>query len=265
MPATLSRGSDFSSSKISDSDHFCFDSIRGRRNACPERAQAQSSAWCSLPVREIERALLFLHRAPSAAPSPFELYFASDGLQFAGDVTNGFGCLRRFRSNAVQCCSIDARPAGKRSHWSELPAAIVSAPPASAAKRLAGVGDGDAVRTRRRRWRLLRTQLVERRKTMKATEERRRVIDSDSDIWELRYNIFVGLARLLVAQRALLLLRNSISSPNSSGLRAFFVKSAATAAESLVSFGISLLTLRKSQTLAVARQFPNDIGILAIV
>jgi hypothetical protein len=40
-------------------------------------------------------------------------------------------------------------------------------------------------------------------------------------------------------------LRNSISSPNNSGLRAFFVKRAATTAESLVSFGITLLTLRR--------------------
>ena len=59
---------------------------------------------------------------------------------------------------------------------------------------------------------------------------------------------------------------NSIASPNSSGLRAFFVKSAATVSESLVSFGMTLrFTLRKLRLLAVIGQFPNHVSILAII
>src|SRR4029077_6472388 len=59
--------------------------------------------------------------------------------------------------------------------------------------------------------------------------------------------LFTGLLR---AKRSYFSLLNSISSPNSSGLRAFLVKSATTVAESLVSFVISLsLTLRKLRRL----------------
>src|SRR4030095_14377889 len=60
-------------------------------------------------------------------------------------------------------------------------------------------------------------------------------------------------------------LRNSISSPNSSGLCAFFVKSAATAAESLVSFGITLRFTLRTQMLTPFGQFPNHVRILAII
>jgi hypothetical protein len=58
------------------------------------------------------------------------------------------------------------------------------------------------------------------------------------------------------ATKAYFSLRNSISSPSSSGFRAFFVKSAAMVVESLVSFGITLsLTFRKVRRLPSSDNF----------
>jgi hypothetical protein len=106
----------------------------------------------------------------------FELYLAADGLQFAGDVLNRLGRLRRIRSIAVRCYSRDVRPACKRSRWSELPAAIVSDLRVSAAKRqrvsaMATRSDSSLPLA------FAAHQLAERRKTMKAREKRLREND----------------------------------------------------------------------------------------
>jgi hypothetical protein len=56
---------------------------------------------------------------------------------------------------------------------------------------------------------------------------------------------------------------NSISSPKSSGL-AFFVSRATTVAESLVFWNNLVVDVPQSHVLAIVRQFPNDVSILAI-
>src|SRR5207248_8720461 len=84
----------------------------------------------------------------------------------------------------------------------------------------------------------------------KATEERRRVIDSIQPSQIPATTFSSASPDCLEYGESYFSLRNSISSPNNSGLRAFFIKSAATPAESLVSFGITLLlTLRKVRPL----------------
>src|SRR5262249_34392450 len=123
-----------------------------------------------------ERALPSLRRAPNAAPSLFRVVLRIRGPSVRRRRTQPPSPPERIRSNAVQCCSIDARPGGKRSRLSEPPAAIVSAPPKSAVKRqlvLEMATRSDS----RLPLAFVAHQLAERLKT-KATEKRQCVIDS---------------------------------------------------------------------------------------
>src|SRR4030095_3558098 len=139
--------------------------------------RAQLSAWYSPLVREIERALQSLHRVPNAAPLLSRAVLRSRWPSIRSPRTQRLWPPAPTRSVAARCYSPDVRPAGKRSRCSELPASIVSAPRVSAVKRqpvsaMATRSDSTLPVA------FAAHQLAERRKTIKAREERRRLIDS---------------------------------------------------------------------------------------
>src|SRR5439155_25438004 len=139
------------------------------------RDQAQSSASCSPPDRETERAPPFLHRAPNAEPLLSRAARHSRWPSIHSRRSQQIWPPAPLRSVAARWYWRGARPAGRRSRCSKLPAALVSIPPVSAAKRQPVLA-----MAKRSNWILLRAfaahQFAEHKETMKAGEDRSRKI-----------------------------------------------------------------------------------------
>ena len=81
--------------KISDHNYFCFNSIRGRRHAWPERTQDNLLRGIRCLSGKLNERCCFFTAHPVRHRHFFELHFAADDFQFAGDVLDGFGRLCR--------------------------------------------------------------------------------------------------------------------------------------------------------------------------
>ena len=87
--------------KISDRDHFGDDSVRRRRDACPERTKHNLLGRVLRLSRKLNERRCFFPAHPMRHHYFLELHFTADGLQFVRDVINRFGRL---------CRSAQARP-----------------------------------------------------------------------------------------------------------------------------------------------------------
>ena len=81
--------------EISDSDHLGYDSICRRRDACSERTKHNLLRRVLRLTGKLNERRRFVTTHPMWNHYSLELHFTADGLQFAGDVLNRFGRLRR--------------------------------------------------------------------------------------------------------------------------------------------------------------------------
>src|SRR5206468_9736637 len=155
------------------------------RHCLPAR-RGQPSEWCSVPVREIERARLSLRPAPNVGPSPSRAAHCSRVLSILRRRNRLLLPPVLIRLNAVRCCWQDVQPAGKHNRFPERPAAVVSVPTLSAAKTQAD--SAMAIRSDLMRPPVFVAQpLAEQRETRRMREARPGEIDSQASRIPLQY------------------------------------------------------------------------------